>query len=122
MKKLLTIAALLAISICHGAQEDVVRTTKATGVVVNPALVNFPTGTLEVNGVAVTGGGALTSGTLAQFSATTSAEFAGVISDETGTGAVVLANSPVFITPTLGTVTSGNVDAILPASSLTVSG
>ena len=43
-------------------------------------------------------GDAVTSGTLAQFAATTSLQFAGVISDETGTGAVVLGTSPIFTT------------------------
>jgi hypothetical protein len=38
----------------------------------------------------------LTSGTLAQFSATTSAQLASVISDETGTGALVFATTPTF--------------------------
>ena len=53
------------------------------------------------------GGDALTSGTLAQFAATTSAEFAGVISDETGTGVVVLATDPILVTPNLGTPSAG---------------
>jgi hypothetical protein len=42
------------------------------------------------------GGDALTTGTLAQFAATTSAQLAGVISDETGSGPLVFANGPVF--------------------------
>jgi len=53
---------------------------------------------------------------LSVFAATTSAELAGVISDETGTGALVFANSPTLVTPTLGaalatsiTATSGNL-------------
>ena len=53
---------------------------------------------------------------LSVFAATTSAELAGVISDETGTGALVFANSPTLVTPTLGaalatsiTATSGNM-------------
>lgn len=57
------------------------------------------------------GGDALTSNPLSQFASTTSAQFAGVISNETGTGAVVLANSPVFTTPNIGSATgsiSGN--------------
>ena len=53
------------------------------------------------------GGDALTSNPLSQFAATTSSQFAGVISDETGTGAVVLANSPTLVTPALGTPASG---------------
>jgi len=53
---------------------------------------------------------------LSVFAATTSAELAGVISDETGSGALVFSNSPTLITPTLGaalatsiTATSGNM-------------
>jgi hypothetical protein len=42
-------------------------------------------------------------GTLAQFAATTSAQLATLISDETGTGALVFANTPTFVTPILGT-------------------
>ncbi|SHG39910.1 hypothetical protein SAMN05444396_1111, partial [Flavobacterium segetis] len=37
------------------------------------------------------------------LSATTSAELAGVISDETGTGSLVLSTSPTLVTPSLGT-------------------
>jgi len=48
-------------------------------------------------------GDALVANPLSQFAATTSAQFAGVISDETGSGAVVLANSPTLVTPVLGT-------------------
>lgn len=49
-------------------------------------------------------------GTLAQstnnlgfFSATTSAQLAGIISDETGSGSLVFATSPTLVTPNLGT-------------------
>ena len=51
----------------------------------------------------VGGGNAQTANPLSQFAATTSAELAGVISDETGTGALVFATSPALITPDLGT-------------------
>lgn len=44
---------------------------------------------------------------LSQFAATTSAQLAGVISDETGSGALVFANSPILVTPALGTPASG---------------
>ena len=44
---------------------------------------------------------------LSVFASTTSTELAGVISDETGTGALVFANSPTLITPALGTPASG---------------
>jgi hypothetical protein len=49
------------------------------------------------------------SGTLAQFAATTSAQLLGVISDETGTGSLVFATSPTLVTPLLGTPTSGTL-------------
>lgn len=48
------------------------------------------------------GGDALTSSSLAQFAATTSAELLGVISDETGTGSLVFATSPTLTTPNIG--------------------
>lgn len=44
---------------------------------------------------------------LSVFAATTSAELAGVISDETGSGLLVFGTSPTFITPALGTPASG---------------
>ena len=68
--------------------------------------------------VAFGGGGtvAYVANKLSVFAATTSAELAGVISDETGTGSLVFANSPTLVTPTLGaalatsiTATSGNM-------------
>lgn len=46
---------------------------------------------------------------LDQFAATTSAELAGVISDETGTGALVFATSPTLVTPTLGVASATSV-------------
>lgn len=54
--------------------------------------------------ITLTGGGdALTSDPLSQFAPTTSAQLAGVISDETGTGKLVFAVSPVIETPTITT-------------------
>lgn len=44
---------------------------------------------------------------LSQFAATTSLQLKGVISDETGSGALVFATSPALVTPLLGTPTSG---------------
>jgi hypothetical protein len=40
---------------------------------------------------------------LSQFASTTSAQLAGVLSDETGTGVVVYSTNPVLVTPNLGT-------------------
>ena len=43
------------------------------------------------------------SGNLSQFGSTTSTQLASIISDETGTGNLVFATSPIFTTPDLGT-------------------
>ena len=49
----------------------------------------------------------VTTDKLSVHAATTSLELAGVISDETGSGALVFATSPVLVTPALGTPSSG---------------
>jgi hypothetical protein len=60
------------------------------------------------------GGDALTTSPLSQFASTTSAQLAGVMSDETGTGALVFAStptlsSPILQGPALGTPTGGDL-------------
>ena len=52
---------------------------------------------------------ATTSNNLGAFAATTSAQLAGVISDETGSGALVFGTSPTLTTPALGTPTSATL-------------
>ena len=47
---------------------------------------------------------------LSVFAATTSAELAGVISDETGSGALVFANTPTLVTPALGAATATSIN------------
>ncbi len=69
------------------------------------------------------GGDALTSGTLAQFAATTSLQLKGVISDETGSGLLVFATSPTLTTPVLGVAsatTLNKVTVTAPASGSTL--
>jgi hypothetical protein len=64
----------------------------------------------SVNGsTGAVSGLATTAGTLAQFGATTSSQLAGVISDETGSGALVFATSPTLVTPILGTPQSATL-------------
>ena len=46
-----------------------------------------------------------TSNNLSVFAATTSAQLAGVINDETGSGALVFANTPTLVTPVIGAAT-----------------
>jgi hypothetical protein len=58
----------------------------------------------------------LTSGKLSQFAATTSAELAGVISDETGSGALVFATSPTLTTPRIasgGSINDSNGNELI---------
>lgn len=63
----------------------------------------------SVNGSSLLGSGnlavgdALVANPLSQFAATTSAQLATVLSDETGTGNVVYSTSPTLVTPALGT-------------------
>lgn len=77
-------------------------------------VLTYDNGTGEIGLEALTGGGdALTSNPLSQFAATTSAQLLAVISDETGTGALVFATSPTFTTGITvnGTITvTGTVD------------
>ena len=54
-------------------------------------------------------GDALTTNPLSQFASTTSAQLRGVLSDETGTGLAVFNDTPTFISPILGTPSSGNL-------------
>ena len=57
---------------------------------------------------------------LSVFAATTSAELAGVISDETGTGALVFANTPTLVTPVLGVATATSINGTTIPSSKTL--
>lgn len=66
-------------------------------------------GKLKTSGGGGGGGDALTTDPLSQFAATTSLQLKGVISDETGSGALVFATSPTLVTPILGTPTSGTL-------------
>lgn len=68
-------------------------------------------------------GDALTSDSLAQFAATTSLELKGVISDETGSGALVFADTPTLVTPVLGVASATSVNKVAvtaPATSATL--
>lgn len=52
---------------------------------------------------------AYTANNLSVFAATTSAQLAGVLSDKTGSGAAVFAQSPTLVTPALGTPSSATL-------------
>jgi len=80
-------------------------------------ITGTPTGSLflrdDASWQSIPGGGdALTSNPLSQFAATTSAQLAGVISDETGSGALVFGTSPTITTPAISgnMTTTGTID------------
>jgi hypothetical protein len=66
---------------------------------------------------------ATTSNNLSAFAATTSLQLAGVISDETGSGALVFGTSPTIATPDItfkNAAVTGNADYVLDAATTTV--
>jgi hypothetical protein len=58
--------------------------------------------TTGIHGIVDTADLGLKSNPLSQFAATSSAQLAGVISDETGSGLLVFASSPILTTPNIG--------------------
>jgi len=62
----------------------------------------------------------VTTDKLSALAATTSAELAGVISDETGSGALVFANTPTLVTPVLGVATATSVNGTTIPTSKTL--
>lgn len=81
--------------------------------------VTNPTADRTITLPDATGTVALTNNKLDAFAATTSAELAGVISDETGTGALVFANTPTLVTPNIGAATG---TSLVLSGDLTVNG
>jgi hypothetical protein len=78
-----------------------------------------PTGDRTVTLPDATGTVALTNNKLDAFAATTSAELRTVISDETGTGGLVFADTPTLITPNIGAATG---TSLVLSGDLTVNG
>ena len=78
-----------------------------------------PTGDRTVTLPDATGTVALTNNKLDAFAATTSAELRTVISDETGTGGLVFADTPTLVTPNIGAATG---TSLVLSGDLTVNG
>jgi hypothetical protein len=81
--------------------------------------VTNPTADRTITLPDATGTVALTNNKLDVFAATTSSELASVISDETGTGALVFANTPTLVTPNIGAATG---TSLVLSGDLTVNG
>lgn len=83
-----------------------------TGIV---SVTHGGTGSATSSGALTNLGAAATSGNLAQFAPTTSAQLAGILSDENGTGLVVFHNSPGLTSPTIsGQMTAAVGSAVNP--------
>lgn len=88
----------------------------SVGTLANLTVTNTITGSITGNAGTVTNG-VYTTNKISALASTTSAELASVISDETGSGALVFANSPTFAgTPSLPTGTTGVTQALADAS------
>jgi hypothetical protein len=81
--------------------------------------VTDPTADRTITLPDATGTVALTNNKLSAFAATSSSELAGVLSDETGTGALVFANTPTLVTPNIGAATG---TSLVLSGDLTVNG
>lgn len=92
------------------AGKDLIMAGATSGAVT--VVVPDAAGSNTVTLPAATGTVALTADKLSAFAATTSAELAGVISDETGSGALVFATSPTLVTPTLGAASATSVNKV----------
>ena len=67
---------------------------------------------VKINGNTI----ATTANNLSVFSATTSSQLAGIISDKTGTGALVFANTPTLVTPNIGAATGTSISLTTSAT------
>lgn len=87
-----TVAASVAFTLTNAAANKVFG--NCTGSTAAPSYCSLTAAMLPATA-------ALTTNTLAQFAATTSAQLAGVLSDETGSGPAVFETSPTIVTPTI---------------------
>lgn len=103
-------------------------TTTGTGSAVKATSPTLVTPTLgvatatSINGTTIPSTKTLvvTTDKLSVLAATSSSELAGVISDETGSGSLVFANSPTLVTPTLGVATATSINGTAIPSSKTL--
>jgi len=96
--------------VMEGSTADAHELTISAGDPTADRTVTFPDATGTV---------ALTNNKLDAFAATTSAELRSVISDETGTGGLVFADTPTLITPNIGVATG---TSLVLSGDLTVNG
>ena len=98
--------ATLRTSIGVGTGDSPQFTAIELGHATDTTIARSSAGVITVEGSAV----ALATNHLGFFAATTSAQLAGVISDETGTGKVVFGTSPTIVTPTIASFANATHD------------
>jgi hypothetical protein len=81
----------------------------ASGKVLKIAGTQVLSATEYTGNAATVTNGVYTTSKISALAATSSSELAGVISDETGTGALVFANTPTLVTPVLGAATATSI-------------
>lgn len=110
------------VSVANTGTGDNVLATSPT--LVTPALGTPSSATLtNATGLPVsTGISGLGSGVATFLATPSSANLASAVTDETGTGALVFANSPTLVTPALGTPASGVVTNLTGTASINING
>ena len=94
----------------------------AAGKVLKVAGTQVLSATEYTGNAATVTNGVYTTSKISALAATSSSELAGVISDETGTGALVFANTPTLVTPVLGAATGTSLalpDALVGSATAT---
>lgn len=94
----------------------------ASGKVLKIAGTQVLSATEYTGNAATVTNGVYTTSKISALAATSSAELAGVISDETGTGALVFANTPTLVTPEIGAATGTSLalpDALVGSATAT---
>ena len=118
-----TLTATASTPVIHGIQLPATHGIEFEGTTADAfqtrLFVVDPTADRAINLPDAAGTVALTSNKLSAFAATSSSELAGVISDETGTGALVFANTPTLVTPNIGAATG---TSLVLSGDLTVNG
>ena len=98
-----TVARNLTIPILTG-NRNIVVTTESSQITLGTEVTGASTDLTDTANIA------RNSDNLSFFAATTSAQLAGVISDETGTGLLVFGTSPTIVTPTIASFTNATHD------------
>ncbi len=109
----------------HGVTSAIQTQMDTKAPLISPTLVTPVLGVAtatSINGTSIPSSKTLvvTTDTLAALASTTSLQLKGVISDETGSGSLVFADTPTLITPVLGVATATSINSTAIPSSKTL--